>query len=160
MISATEMTTMLAKNLWVLEAQTEGLSHADSMLQLPFRGNCLNWVLGHILISRDYMLRIAGAEPLWDEAAAAPYGFGSEQMTADAPAVDMGAILADLQRSQERLAATMAALDDGTLDAPFSSDDNDTSLRARLAFMTWHDSYHTGQTEYLRQLAGVNDKVI
>ena len=159
MITAAEMTTMLAQNLKVIGLQTAGLTHADSMLQLPFRGNCLNWVLGHMVVSRNYMLRIAGAEPLWDEARSAAYAFGSEAMTADADAVDMGTILADLDRSQERLAEVMAALDDEQLDAPFENDRDDT-LRKRLAFMTWHDSYHTGQTEYLRQLSGTDDKVI
>ena len=159
MISATEMTTMLAQNLRVIGLQTEGLTHADSMLQLPFRGNCLNWVLGHMLVSRDYMLRIAGAETLWDNDKSAPYMFGSEAMTDDADSVPMENILADLERSQERLAETMASLDDETLDAPFDNE-RDDSLRKRLAFMTWHDSYHTGQTEYLRQLSGTNDKVI
>ncbi|MCE2488401.1 MAG: DinB family protein [Anaerolineae bacterium] len=159
MITATDMTTMLAQNLRVIGLQTEGLTHSDSMLQLPFRGNCLNWVLGHMLVSRDYMLRIAGAETLWDAEKSAPYMFGSEAMTAEADAVPMESILADLQRSQECLAEAMTALDDGTLDAPFENERDDT-LRKRLAFMTWHDSYHTGQTEYLRQLSGVGDKVI
>ncbi len=159
MITAAEMTTMLAQNLRVIGLQTEGLTHADSMLQLPFRGNCLNWVLGHMLVSRDYMLRIAGAETLWDNDKSAPYMFGSEAMTADADSVPMESILADLQSSQERLAEVMASLDDETLDAPFDNE-RDNSLRKRLAFMTWHDSYHTGQTEYLRQLTGTNDKVI
>ena len=29
-----------------------------------------------------------------------------------------------------------------------------------LHFLLWHETYHTGQTELLRQLTGVNDKVI
>ena len=159
MTTAADMTTVLAQNLSVIGRQTEGLTHADSMLQLPFRGNCLNWVLGHLLVSRDYMLRLAGAEPLWDEATSAPYGMGSPAMQADDDAVPMETILADLQRSQERLTEALAALDDETLDAPFDNE-RDNTLRKRLAFMAWHDSYHTGQTEYLRQLTGVNDKVI
>ncbi len=159
MITAAELTTMLAQNLRVIGLQTEGLTHADSMLQLPFRGNCLNWVLGHIVVSRDYMLRIAGAEPLWDEESGKMYGFGSEAMQADDEVVPMETIMADLQRSQERLASAMATLGDDRLDAPFENERDDT-LRQRLAFMTWHDSYHTGQTEYLRQLSGSDDKVI
>ena len=159
MITAAELTTMLAQNLRVIGLQTEGLTHADSMLQLPFRGNCLNWVLGHIVDSRDYMLRIAGAEPLWDEERGKIYGFGSEAMQADDEVVPMETILADLQRSQERLANAMATLDDDRLDAPLE-EDSDVTLRQRLAFMTWHDAYHTGQTEYLRQLSGTDDKVI
>ena len=159
MITAAEMTATLARNLWVIERQTENLTHADSMLQLPFRGNCLNWVLGHLLDSRDYMLKIAGADTLWDEERGKIYGYNSPAMQADDDAVPMETILADLRTSQESLAAAMAALSEEQLDAPLEegSDDN---LRERLAFMTWHDGYHAGQTEYLRQLTGVNDKVI
>lgn len=32
-------------------------------------------------------------------------------------------------------------------------------LGAALPFFLWHESYHTGQLELLRQLAGMNDKV-
>ena len=31
-------------NHYILNRQIEGLTHEDSLLQLPFRGNCLNWV--------------------------------------------------------------------------------------------------------------------
>ncbi len=34
------------------------------------------------------------------------------------------------------------------------------SVGAWLHFLLWHETYHVGQMEYLRQLAGVNDKVI
>ena len=33
-------------------------------------------------------------------------------------------------------------------------------LRNRIFFLYFHDTYHVGQTELLRQLAGVGDKVI
>jgi hypothetical protein len=65
-------------NYDVIKRQVDGLSHQDSLLQPPFRGGCLNWILGYILI----------------------------------------------------------------------------------AFMYFHETYHTGQTELLRQLAGTDDKVI
>ena len=158
MISAAELTAMLARNLWVIERQTEGLTHADSMLQLLFRGNCLNWVLGHILVYRDVTLKMAGAEPLWDRAAAIPYWNGSDAMTADAAAVDLHEILADLRRSQDHLADSLAALGEAQLNADTCEHGDD--LRECLLEMVWHDCYHAGQTEYLRQLTGVNDKVI
>ena len=53
----------LARDYNVLLAQLEGLTHEDSLLQVPFRGNCLNWVLGHILTYRATMLEIVGLEP-------------------------------------------------------------------------------------------------
>jgi uncharacterized damage-inducible protein DinB len=35
-----------------------------------------------------------------------------------------------------------------------------TTLGQLIFFLYWHESYHTGQPEYLRQLAGKDDKVI
>ena len=157
MISAAELTGLLARNLRVIERQTGGLTHADSMLQLPFRGNCLNWVLGHIMVYRDAMLKMADAEPLWDKARTMPYGYGSEAMQADDDSVDLGVILADLRRSQERLEATLAALGEEQLNA--GTCDYGDNLRECLIELVWHDGYHAGQTEYLRQLTGVNDQV-
>jgi|GEM_PF-5021639 len=36
----------------------------------------------------------------------------------------------------------------------------DQDVGAQLSFLSWHETYHTGQTEYLRQLAGKDDQVI
>jgi len=38
--------------------------------------------------------------------------------------------------------------------------DSDRTIAERLRFLMWHETYHVGQTEYLRQLAGKGDKVI
>ena len=158
MISGAEMIHLLARNLQVIEVQTEGLTHADSMLQLPFRGNCLNWVLGHMLVYRDHTLKMAGGEALWEKTRALPYWYGSEAMQADDDSVDLGIILADLRRSQERLAAALAALTEAQFNA--DSCDHGDNLRECLLELVWHDGYHAGQIEYLRQLTGVNDQVM
>ena len=50
-------------NYNVIKQQVDGLTHEDSLLQLPFRGNCLNWVLGHILVSRNRALTLIGDWP-------------------------------------------------------------------------------------------------
>ncbi len=158
MISTGEMIHLLARNLEVIEAQTEGLTHADSMLQLPFRGNCLNWVLGHILAYRDVALKLAGAEPLGDQQRARRYTYGSAAMQADDDAVPLTTLLADLRCSQERLAEALAALSEEQLNA--EGCDYGDNLRECLLELVWHDGYHAGQTEYLRQLTGVNDQVM
>jgi uncharacterized damage-inducible protein DinB len=35
-----------------------------------------------------------------------------------------------------------------------------TTVGQRVFFLYFHESYHVGQTELLRQLAGKNDKII
>ena len=50
-------------NLHVVRRQTEGLSHEDSLIQPPFRGNCLNWVLGHIVATRNQIMTLLESQP-------------------------------------------------------------------------------------------------
>ena len=75
-------------NHWVFTHQTDGLTHDDSLLQLPFRGNCLNWVIGHVLVSRENILAMMGIQGTWTEEEIARYRGGSEPITsADDPGI-------------------------------------------------------------------------
>lgn len=42
-----DLIATLDTNQWIIDCQLKGLAHADTLRQLPFRGNCMNWVLGH-----------------------------------------------------------------------------------------------------------------
>src|SRR5690349_4008335 len=53
----------LENNFGVLQRQINGLTHEQSLLQLPFRGNCLNWVMGHLVERRDRMLELLDKAP-------------------------------------------------------------------------------------------------
>ena len=149
----------LTRDYNVLLAQLEGLTHEDSLLQVPFRGNCLNWVLGHILTYRATMLEIAGLEPFEGAESYERYGHGSEPVIADgADVIKLDTMRADLALAQERLAARLPELTAAEL-AQLPEGEERTIIQ-RLGFLAWHDAYHTGQTEYLRQLAGTDDKII
>jgi hypothetical protein len=143
-------------NHQVLQMQVKGLTHEDSLLTLPFRANCLNWVLGHIVAYRDRSLVLLGVEPVWDDAQAAAYNRESDPLEASA-AHPLEQIMADLAVSQERLIAALAGLTAEDLERVV---DDDQTLAQRLTFAYWHEAYHTGQTEILRQLTGVDDKII
>lgn len=146
-------------NHWVVTHQTDGLTHEDSLLQLPFRGNCLNWVLGHILVSREDALRLLGIPGTWTEAEIARYKFDSEPITsADDPGIlPFERLLADFERTQKLLADGFAEISDQQL---AEKNERGRTVADRLLFLAWHEGYHLGQTEYLRQLAGKNDKII
>jgi hypothetical protein len=58
--------------------QTAGLSHDDSLIQTPYNINYLNWVLGHIAVGRDSVLRLVCEEPLLNEAEANRYKTDSQ----------------------------------------------------------------------------------
>ncbi len=67
MVTKDQLAEGYALNLRLIEMQTAGLSHTDSLIQTPNNINCLNWVLGHIAVGRDSVLRMVGEEPLLSE---------------------------------------------------------------------------------------------
>src|SRR5262245_23159487 len=85
MIDASDLVAAFARNLAVVKAQTEGLTNADSLTQFP-HGNCLNWVIGHIVEGRDDVLEVLG-EPRAAGAAVERYQRGSAPVTGTENAV-------------------------------------------------------------------------
>ena len=161
MITAKDLIGALERNLGIIKAQTEGLSHADSLLQLPFRGNCLNWVLGHIVANRNTMLRFLGEEAILSEAHAARYQYDSEPVCGDADDIlTLEQLLTALEQSQSALSASLLKITEEELAREEQSFLGTTTLGQLIFFLFWHESYHAGQPEYLRQLAGKDDKVI
>jgi uncharacterized protein YciI len=140
--------------------QADGLTHADSLLQLPFRGNCLNWVLGHILSNRSRVLDLLGETPFWGEEEVARYARGSEPITSEGQALPLERLLEDLERSQELIKAALARVTPQEMAAPLEGDKGGRTLGELLVGLHWHETYHAGQLEILRQLAGKDDVVI
>ena len=161
MLSPQHMAEAYARNASIIKLQAAGLGHADSVLQPPYRGNCLNWVLGHILESRNTVLGLLGGEAALDPTVASRYARDSEPIVADGPGIaPLEELLRALDQSQEQISGKLAALsaEDYERETPFIS--RAMPLSEIIFFMYFHECYHTGQTEPLRQLAGKNDKVI
>jgi uncharacterized damage-inducible protein DinB len=141
----------------VIHRQLNGLTNEDSFLQLPFRSNCLNWVLGHIVFSREAILTRLGESLPWTEAEAARYRRNSEPVTGPGDALPLERLLTALDASQERIVASLKRVSDEDLQQPAGDDE---TVDEQITFSHWHETYHVGQLELLRQLAGKNDKVI
>jgi uncharacterized damage-inducible protein DinB len=144
---------------WIIEQQTKGLSHGDSLLQLPFRANTMNWVLGHVLHGRNAILKQLNQPPALDESLANRYERESEPVTSEAEAVPLETLLAAIADSQERIVAALNAVSEADL-AVIYNEKRQTTVGDWIEFQHWHETYHVGQLEILRQLAGVDDKII
>lgn len=161
MISTQELLEAFARNLNIIQAQTKGLSHEQCLLQPPFRGNCMNWVLGHMAETRNSLLKTLGEKPILTEKECARYGHGSEPVCADGEGViKLERLLPMLQHSQERIAVALPRLTAEDLAKMVKDHRGEVPLGNRLFFLYFHETYHTGQTELLRQLAGTDDKII
>ena len=152
-------------NHWIIERQLDGLTHDDTLLALPFRGNRLNWVLGHLAEHRDWMLRALDLKTLMPAQEAMRYRRGSDPLTDDHDAVQLDTLMGYLQRSKECLISKLSEVS-----TDFLSEKPDTGLLLetqrertrlqRLQGLIWHETYHVGQLEFLRQLAGTDDAVL
>jgi uncharacterized damage-inducible protein DinB len=147
------------RTFWVIVKQTEGLSNAESVLQLPFRSNCLNWILGHIIVYREKVLEILGEEPILTDSEKAIYQRGAEPIKDGETAVSLERLLDVLEKSQKKIIAILDGVTVESLNAK-AEEGNNRTVGEMLEFLQWHETYHVGQLEILRQLAGKNDAII
>lgn len=160
MISANDLAEAFARNAQLAKMQSEGLTQEDSLRRQPMHGNCLNWVLGHIAVNRDQALELLGEPTLMGEAGAC-YKRESEPLTADNEGIlPLDDLLERIDRAQERITAALSQVDEATLARQAPGGRRPRTVGQALFFLYFHESYHVGQTELFRQLAGKTDKLI
>ncbi len=148
---------LLEDNHEMIQTQVKDVTQAESMLQLPFKGNCLNWVVGHILDTYSTCLEWMGQPAIRSEAEARTYGYGSEPCTDPARACDLVDMLKRLDLAAKQIPVTLASLTPIELEREIELWRGNVSLMEALFFMLCHVYYHTGQLEQLRELAGKNE---
>ena len=144
------LATLFGLNLQVLKINTQGLTHEESLIQPAPAGNCLNWILGHIAVTRDQALGLLGEKPVWNDADKALYIRGSKPMTNGGKAMRMEKIMADIERSQETLLGALLRQTPESLAAA----DEQGAVADKLAMLHFHEAYHTGQVGLMRRLIG------
>ncbi len=160
MITPQELSEAFARNVMIMKKQVEGLTYEDSLLCPSFGGNCLNWVLGHIAASRDDVLRTLGEPPEMGEVGAR-YTRDSDPVTGmEEGTLSPEELLNWLGRSQKRIAAALNRIDEAALSRELTSGGMKTTVGLQTFILYFHETYHVGQTELLRQLAGKNDRIM
>lgn len=140
----------------VVQANVHGITHAESLMQPQPGGNCLNFILGHLVCIYNNALPLVGQEPVLPPEETSRYDRGSDPVAAD-EAIDFGRLLEAWSEATSRFDAGLANLTPDFLDqkAPFSpSDDPNETNRSVLATIAFHQAYHAGQTALSRRLVG------
>ncbi len=144
-----KLTEGFATHNWLIHKFTEGLTHEESLLRLLPRVNNFNWVLGHIVQSRSKLLVLLDADPLWDEQWAALYETGADKL-ADDTAVPLPDLLKLVDSSLGALQTAVTNASDEALNALYDTE-RQITVAQRIEGVQWHETYHTGQLEILRQ---------
>src|SRR5512141_1414564 len=77
------------------------ISEEESLTPPPGGANCVNWVFGHIVATRQFVLGLAGGQPWWDEEQHRTYSAGDDGEFAPERALPLEVLLPDYDRSQE-----------------------------------------------------------
>lgn len=142
----------------VLRLNTDGLTQEESLIQPQPGGNCLNWVVGHLLHAYDAaLLPLLGEAPVLGKEALKRYERHSPPLREPGEALPLVELLAAWDEASKRVDAGMAHIPPERLDqpAPFSPRNNpDETVRSLLTISIFHQAYHVGQTALHRRMAG------
>ncbi len=152
MIPPEQLAQTFKSNHWLACRHLEGLSHADSLLQPDFQANGLNWVLGHIVNARSEALKFLGKPALWHEAEGSLYRTGSAPLD-PVQALLLEGLMAAFDEAQADLEQALAEVSMEFLQRVVETRFGDRPRWQHLAGLGWHETYHVGQLELLRQMA-------
>ena len=141
----------------VVKLNAEGLSHEDSLIQPQPGGNCLNWVVGHLLAIYHHVLPLLGQAPVMAKNVLKRYDRGSAPIRSAAEAIEFSELLSAWDECSRRVDSGLAGLSADVLAAaaPASpSNDPNETIGSLLSTISWHQAYHCGQTGILRRAAG------
>lgn len=141
----------------VLRMNVDGFTHEESLIQPSPAGNCMNFVVGHLLWVYNSAMGMMGQEPVMEPGALDRYARGAPPITDPAQAIDLATLLESWDKACERVDAGLAALTPEFLDqhAPNSPTNNpDETNRTLLSTIFFHQAYHSGQAGLLRRIAG------
>ena len=143
--------------LHVLKLNVEGITQNESLVQPAPAGNCLNWVVGHLLWVYNQILPLVNQPQLMPQENLRAYERGSQPIKSSSEALDLNFLLQALTDATDRVQEGLRTL---TLEklmepAPFSPrKDPNESIGSLLAIAFFHQAYHVGQTAVLRRIIG------
>lgn len=138
-----EVKLVFQYNGFVFNKTIDGISHEESLKSQDKGGNCLNWVIGHLVVTRDVLHKALGLETLCDDKTTELYVRGSENISPE-NALDLKKLIELYNKSQENV---MKAMEEK--DLRDNADNNKT-----VAGLAFHEAYHIGQLGLLRRFLG------
>jgi hypothetical protein len=128
----------------------DGITHEESILQLPFEHNCMNWILGHIVTNRSHVLETVGAAHEWQDEVRALYHTETPPIKPESKSVQFEMLVKYLDESVELLKAALEDVSEEWLEENYSNYRGEKTRYAHVTSFHWHESFHLGQLEILK----------
>jgi hypothetical protein len=121
----------------------------------------MNWVLGHLLDNQALVLELLGGDCPIDRAGLSRYTRESEPITSQSEGIlELGILLNWHEQVHAALKSRLDHMTDNDFDQEIMLWGRKATLGWRVFFLHFHYTYHIGQLEFLRNLAGHTEKVI
>jgi DinB family protein len=135
-----------------LERNLEGLTDSEALVAPAPGGNCVNWLVGHILVTRDRVHALLDLTPAWDTSlpSSEPYRRGSHGRLPDGVPT-LAALRAARERSQAQVLEGLERVTPGRLAERASET---MTVAEQLGFLGFHEAYHVGQAGLSRRFLG------
>jgi DinB superfamily len=135
----------------------EDVSNDESLVHPVPGGNCLNWVLGHVVVYRGMMMKMVGLAPVFDGDRTVPYQRGSRPDGTERY-LDLATLRGLLSDAHQQLIPALSEMTNEELARNVPEEFNRAPLAGSignaLARLSFHESYHAGQIGLLRRIAG------
>ncbi len=141
----------LASNQNLLERSAAGVEPEASLKRAGPNGNNFNWLVGHIVASRDGLARGLGGEGVVPSEIVSKY-----QRSAPLPVGEETPLAELVELSALTREAVTAQLDTASPEFLASSSPLDMNMLEYAEFLVWHDTYHTGQAAVYRRMMGLD----
>jgi uncharacterized damage-inducible protein DinB len=139
---------------FVVNKNCEGITHQESLVHPQTHGHSFNWVLGHMVRTRNEILELIGKRPLYSKSkfdVYSPKGFDSEK------AVDVAELHNSFNALQTELKDSIQSISEEVLRQPASltpGKDSGDTIGSVLGTVLWHEAYHAGQLGIIRRVVG------
>ncbi len=143
--------------LITLQMNVEDVTHEESLVQPQPAGNCLNWVVGHLLCIYNNALPLVKQQPLMEKSSLKQYDRGAQPVTGAENAMHFEALVKSMEKAVTNWNEGLSNMTEKDLDAPspFSPSNNPKeTMRSLITTVSFHQAYHAGQTGVLRRIIG------
>lgn len=142
---------LLKINHYCIEVNCKDISHKDSIIEPAPGVNSLNWIMGHIILSRNSIFKLLNKPSIWPANHDEPYKRGSSLNQNADNFLDFNQLVQDFDKTQNLLKKYLGELTLEDFEKPVNEKE---TLAQSLGFLQFHESYHVGQTGILRKLLG------
>lgn len=157
----TDLVEDYSRNSWLLKRHLEGLSHADTLIRPNGTGNCINWILGHMLLCRVEMLDLLERPAPVTAQALKRYDSGSAAIGPESTDIcSLEQLVEWWQAVDGDFIAAIQSAGDEILLRDINFMHGEMPLHRELHFFFFHEAFHLGQLEILRHLAGKTEALI